>query len=497
MNKNPLESDYKPFPSPYPEPPVLPCEAELSEGATQPPTDRPPPADPPPDLINVSPADPLRSDNEEDDDEDPFAPFCADESDVDESPGKVASHECESVWMTVTRQASLCPGSKQLTIGIEEFSHQRLVLYGLKFNKIGISIKADLNDGHPISKAILFVHAEKYINSHQLRPHRSNIQRHKAEGLGIYYRGDFIISRRECSRSEQLQPRPVVASKNTTPFSRLLPPSVDAAVSDMESAWKSYYGKSDIIWHHRSKDSVVSEVNVTAPLLLAILHRSSFVSIRYDHYTTLQHLNAIPCHECAPNNEYVLRTMACLTQLHLDICDTLERVKIKDHNVFERSMDEMYTDMSKYLVYHCDEKDELPCKYIELPHFVVIKLHHGDKMIPLAMLYQQVPPYYFGIPVSLRKQDISTPIEYQELIQSSGEYEEISRYFTVIIEKIYEKLSSELETFFTYRSDLRGNDYLLQVYPYRFDQNNIPDCSCRYLAITIYDHTQSGGNIGE
>ena len=259
-----------------------------------------------------------------------------------------------------------------------------------------------------------------------------------------------------------------------------------------------YYGKRDIIWHRRCKEgrcSKISKVNVTAPLLLAVIYRSSFVSIRYDHYITLPHLNAITCPECTSHSIYVLRTMACLTQIHQDICNALERVKRKNCAEFERSMEDVCADLSKYLVYHCDEEDKLPYKYIELPHFVVIELHHGDKTTSLAMFYQQVPPYYFGIPVSLQKQNVTTPIEYQELISSSGEYKEISRYFTVIIEKINEKLSRELETFFTYRSDLRGNDRLLQVYPYRFDQKNMPDNSCRYLAITIYDRT--GGNIGE
>ena len=160
----------------------------------------------------------------------------------------------------------------------------------------------------------------------------------------------------------------------------------------------------------------------------------------------------------------------------------------------------MSEDTSKYLVYHCDENDELPYKYIELPHFVVIKLHRGDETISLAMFFQQVPPYYFGIPVSL-KQDINvvTPNEYQKLISSSGEYEEISRYFAVIIEKVNEKLAEERDTFFTYRPDLRGTDQLLQIYPYRFDRNNMPDCSCRYLEITIHEFERSlstGGNIG-
>jgi hypothetical protein len=474
MNKDSSESDYKPFPSPYPEPPNPPWEAELSEGATQPPgTDRPPPADPPPELINETDVstsvDPLRNRNNKEDDELPFASVCTDDSDVDESPGKVANYECKSVWMIMTteskRQASLCP-LNQLTVGIEDFLYQRLVLYELNF-RISIN-KADLNDGHPISKTILLAHAKKYIKPQQ-----------REKRVGKYYRGDFITG------FGQL--RPVTASKNTTPFSRLFPPDIDAAICYMESAWKSYYGKRNIIWHCR-QGSVVSEVNVTAPLLFAILYRSSFISIRYDHYTTLNHLKTTPCRECAPYTEYVLRTMACLTQLHLDICETLLKVNNNKHDdIFKRSVDDMYNDTSKYLVYHCDENDELPYKYIELPHFVVIKLHHGDETIHLAMFFQQVPPYYFGIPVSLQKQNVMTPSEYQELISSSGEYKEISRYFAVIIDKVNEKLASERDTFFTYRPDLRGNDQLLQIYPYRFDQNNMPDCSCRYLEITIHE----------
>ena len=164
-------------------------------------------------------------------------------------------------------------------------------------------------------------------------------------------------------------------------------------------------------------------------------------------------------------------------------------------------MEEMYEDMSKYLVYYCDENDELPYKYIELPHFVVIKLHRGDKTISLAMLFQQVPPYYFGIPVSLQEQDVGTPKEYQKLISLSGEYKEISRCFPEIIEKVNEKLAKERDTFFTdpYRSDLRENDQLLQIYPYCFDRNNKPDCSCRYLEITIHEFERSlstGGSVG-
>lgn len=493
MNRDSSKSDYKPFQSPYPDPPDLRCsEAELSEGATQPPTDRPPPADPPPDLINetnvFASADPLRkSDNEEeDDDADPLASFFANDLDFYqyESPGKVANHEYESVWKTVTHQASSsCP----FTIGIEEFLHQKLVLYGLTFNKRGISIKADLNDGHPISKCVLVAHAEIYVES-----------RDKEKVIGTYYRGDFIISRRECNSSGQ--PRPVEAVKNTTPFKRLFPSHVDEAISDMESAWKLYFGKSrNIIWHRRHKESsVVSEVNVTAPVLLAILHRSCFISIRYNHYATLNNLvdHTIPCCECAPYNKYVLRTMACLTQIHQNICDTLERVKKKSHNVFEWSMNEMYTDTSKYLVYYYDEKNEFRYKYIELPHFVIIKLHRGDRTIPLAMFYQQVPPYYFGIPVSLQNQKVTTPVAYSELISSSGEYSDISRYFPVIIEKVNEKLAKERDIFFTYRSDLRGNDQLLQIYPYRFNQNKMPDCSCRYIEITIHEKVATGGCIG-
>ena len=496
MNKDSSESDYKPFPSPYPEPPDLRWEAELSEGATQPPeTDRPPPADPPPDSINEAnvsaSADPLPqnigsndSDDDEEDVEFPFAFDCVDVSDV---TGKVASYECEtqSVWKkSVARQVSLCL-SKKLTIGMQQFFHQTLVLNGLKFDTFFISVNKDaLNDGHPISKSILLAHAEKYIKSPEKREEN-------------YYRGDFIVLRQKCTDSGL-----VTASKNTTPFSRLLPPHIDAAICYMESAWKSYYGKRDIIWHCRQEGSRdVSEVNVTAPLLLAILYRSSFISIRYDHHTMLINTTWSPCRECGPHNEYVLRAMACLTQLHLDICNTLLRVERKDVDVFIRNMKEMYEDTSKYLVYHCDENDELPYKYIELPHFVVIKLHRGDETISLAMFFQQVPPYYFGIPVSLRKQDVKTSMEYQELISSSGEYEEIRRYFVVIIEKVNEKLANERDIFFThpYRPDLRENDQLLQIYPYRFDRNNMPDCSCRYLEITIHEFERSlstGGSIG-
>ena len=508
MNKDSSEIDYRPFRSQYPAPPDPSCEAELSEGATQPPTDRPPPD--PPDLTNetnASSGDPWRSrhqpdgsaDNEEDD-ENPFASFFADDSDVNESPGQmvgvhgVPEYESESVWMILTRQLSthpLRPSNQLLTIGMEDIMHQRLVLYGFKVNNISIAIKADLNDGHPISEAILFLHAEKYTNSQTLSLLPHNIQRHKEEGVGIYFRGDFFESCRECTHSG---PRPVVASKNTTPFGMLLSPRIDEAISDLEHVWKRYYGKSDLIWHRRwneEKPSGISEVNITAPLLLAVLHRSSFISIRYDHYTTLQHLDAIPCHECAPHSKYVLCAMACLTKLHQDICNTLERVKRKTRDVFERTMNDMYTDTSKYLVYHCDEKDELPYKYIELPHFVIIKLHRGGKTVSLAMFYQQVPPYYFGFPVSLQKQGVTSTIEYQELISSSREYEEISRYFVIIIEKVNQKLEKERETFFMHHSDLRGNDHLLQIYPYRFriDQNNIimPDCSCRHLAITIHE----------
>lgn len=506
MNEDSSERFIYRFFGQYPEPPDPSCEAELS-GATQPPTDRPPPD--PPDLINetnVSLVDPSRSrhqpdgsDTEENDDENPFASFFADDSDIDESSagqmvGVQGAPECEleSVWMILTRQLSthpLRPSNRLLTIGMEDIMHQRLVLYGFKVNNIKIAIKADLNDGHPISEAILFLHAEKYITNSRmpsLLPH--NIQRHKEEGIGIYYRGDFFESHRECVRS---RPRPVVASKNTIPFRMLLPSHIDEAISDLEHVWKRYYGKSDLIWHRRwseEKNSGISEVNITAPLLLAVLHRSSFISIRYDHYTTLQHHSVTPCcDQCAPHREYVLRAMACLTKLHHDICFTLERVKRKTRDVFERTMNDMYTDTSKYLVYHCDEEDELTYKYIELPHFVVIELHRGSKTISLAMFYQQVPPYYFGIPVSLQKQDVTTPNEYQELITSSGEYKEISRYFTVIIEKVNQKLEKERETFFTYHPDLRGNDHLLQIYPYRFDHNNVPDCLCRYLAITIHN----------
>ena len=475
------ESDYRPFSSSYPEPHDSPWEAELSDGATQPPeTDRPPP-DTDPDLTSetnaTASADPARReprcdsdyyDNEEDD---PFISHIsigADDSDHE------ATSECESVWMTVTHSAQ----SNQLMIGEEEFFHQRLVLHKLQVHKFSISTKS-LNDGHPISKAALLCHAEQYINIQTLPDN------HNEEGRKFYYRGDFIASRQECRKFGT-----VVAYKNTTPFRRLLPPHVDAAISDLESAWKHYYGDHDIIWHRRwneGKLSGVSEVNVTVPLLLAVLYRSSFVSIRYDHYTTLLHIKALPCCECVPHSIYVLRTMACLTRLHQDICDTLVRVRKRNHHVFERTMNDMYESTSKYLVYHCDDQRQLSYKHIELPHFIVIKLYRGDEVVTLAMLYQQVPPYYFGIPVSLHDGEVTTPDEYQDLILSSGEHDEISKYFIVIIEKVNQKLAEERETFFAkHRPDLRNNDRLLQIYPYRFNENNEPDCSCRHLAITIH-----------
>ena len=137
--------------------------------------------------------------------------------------------------------------------------------------------------------------------------------RYEEKREGIYYRGDFIVLRRKCTDSGL-----VTAFKNTTPFSILLPHRIDAAICFMESACKSYYGKKDIFWHHRHRQKGshdVSKLNVTAPLFLAILYRSSLISIRYDHYTTLYHLinrTWSPCCKCGPHNEYILRAMACL-----------------------------------------------------------------------------------------------------------------------------------------------------------------------------------------
>ena len=368
----------------------------------------------------------------------------------------------------------------QLTIRLEEFQHQQFVLSGLKVHKSHTSLKG-LNNGHPISKTALLCHAEQYINVRALPPC------HKEEGSGLYYRGDFLVSGKGCTSR---QPNPVVASKNTTPFNILLPQPIDSAISDFENAWKSCYGKKNIIWprHRQSngeKVSGFSEVNVTAPLLLAIHYRSSFVSIRFDHFTTLKHLD-ISCHKCDPYSNCVLRTMACLTKIHEDTCDTLNRLKRKNDDEFEMCMRGMRESTSKYLVYFCDDKKQLPHIYIELPHFVVIKLHRGDKVITLAMLYQQVPPYYFGIPVSLCDQNVTTPGEYQELISSSREYQEINEHFPAIIEKVNQKLAEEREIFFTqHRPDLQGNERLVQIHTTRFDSNNKPDCKCRHLAITI------------
>ena len=182
MNEDSSKKSFAlPFSSPHPD---LQWEAEASEGAIQPPeTERPPPrADhPPPDSAinkaNVSAsADPLPqnigsngSDNDDEDDKFPLASLCVDDSD-NESPGKVASRKPETVL--VAHQASPCP-LNQLTIEIDEFSHQRLILYGFKVDKFGISIKADLSDGHPISKTILLAHAKKYITPSGQACHRA------------------------------------------------------------------------------------------------------------------------------------------------------------------------------------------------------------------------------------------------------------------------------------------------------------------------------------
>lgn len=375
----------------------------------------------------------------------------------------------------------------------EHITHQQLVLYGIRVHDLNISIKnIPLNDGHPIPQTILYAH-DKWSKGAP-----STCSKCVADD-GLYYRGDFTVARKECRSGL------VDATKNTIPFRSFLPPNTDSSTSDLERALGECYGEKDIIWcrqFHENQCIIIPIANITAPLLLAVLFRSAFVSIRFDHFITLSHIqDPSQCPDCSPYGVYVLRTMRCLLEIHRNICFTLPKMKAKKSlAVFKETMADMYKDTSEYLVYHCDVNRELSYEHIELPHFIVIKMYHRSEITTLAMLYMQVPPYYFGIPVSLQDVKTYSLDDYKELMSMSREHHLISKYFPVIIEKVNEKLMSERETFFIHHPDLRSNNRLLMIYPYRFETNQgskspKPDCSCRHLLITIYDQeyiVQSG-----
>ena len=282
----------------------------------------------------------------------------------------------------------------------------------------------DLTDGHPIAECIL-------------KKFRCNFES---------YRGDIASCRKN--------PRKVfTAELCTTRKKVLLPYWMDSIIGELEKEFAKQFQQTchSIIWR--------SQCDATIPILVAITYRSAYgVSISLEHFVNSG------CHHCHPYSHRVQRTLIKLKKAHDTTC-----LKLKSRES-ERSWEEIVATCNElniiYEVYHTEKSQSW---LIEYPHFVEIDLH-PHRLGMIACLYMQIPPFYFAVPL----------FESEES-QDESSHHLLKSHFKQIVCEINKQLLVEQERFFEQKPEVRNEEKLGLIYPYRFDSK----AECRHLHITI------------
>ena len=280
----------------------------------------------------------------------------------------------------------------------------------------------NVTDGHPIARCVL----DKF---------KSN---------GRFYRGD---TRRHRKKTNML----VTAGQCTTQTKRLFPYWMDSSTERLEKSFAEQFQTRNFIMEPGGCD-------VTLPILAVMMYRSAFgVSISLKHFVTSG------CLHCYP---YSLRVQWTLIELKKTHDIIVLRLKSRNRKCL---MEEIIAKcINLNIIYEVRDATEVENWLIEYPHFVEILFR--PTLGKMVCLYMQIPPFCFAMP--LFESDGSQNDKAHRLLES---------HFTQIVCEINRKLLDEREKFFEHKPEVRKEENLGMIYPYRFDS----EADCRHLHITI------------
>ena len=287
----------------------------------------------------------------------------------------------------------------------------------------------DLVNGHPIGKCILNAFSKG----------------------AVYYRGDF------------LKKKVINSSQNTTSHRKLFSQEIDASISSWEKAFSQQFGEKRIVF---------KRYDITAHLLLVIMYRSAYQgSVYIPHF--------MPCHseckDCIRCSLRVTNVMGRLDKNHYETCNTARYIsssKCDEKSTMDR-MSKLVAhheaEQIRLLYHHCEELARSN-PYIEFPHVVEVGVQYRSKKYvkPLHIIYMQIPPYFYAVPAD----------------SSENTFRELEPHFPRVIQEIHKELDIERERFFDQKPDLRDEENLMMIYPYRFDPDGQPS-DCRFLRVLI------------